>query len=114
MTRTTLIKICMTLIVVSWCLLGITVHSTEISLETTPSLHLQIGIITFHTIPRRSRELSSFLFRRTFDIDNLCSAFNTTLINGKGRFPGGPSDVPLAIVNVKQGTRLVLAQVFRV
>ncbi|KAH9953170.1 laccase [Russula dissimulans] len=31
--------------------------------------------------------------------------FNSSLINGKGRFPGGPSDVPLAIVNVKHGTR---------
>ncbi|KAF8493485.1 laccase [Russula emetica] len=32
-------------------------------------------------------------------------AFNSTLINGKGRYPGGPQDVPLAIVNVKQGKR---------
>ncbi|KAH9998721.1 laccase [Russula vinacea] len=31
-------------------------------------------------------------------------AFNSTLINGKGRYPGGP-DVPLAIVNVQQGKR---------
>ncbi|KAI0252565.1 laccase [Lactifluus subvellereus] len=31
-------------------------------------------------------------------------SFNSTLINGKGRFPGGP-DVPLAIVNVQQGKR---------
>ncbi|KAH9991923.1 laccase 2 precursor [Russula vinacea] len=31
--------------------------------------------------------------------------FNSTLINGKGRYPGGPSNVPLAIVNVIQGQR---------
>ncbi|KAH9963956.1 laccase [Lactifluus volemus] len=31
-------------------------------------------------------------------------AFNSTLINGKGRYPGGPS-VPLAVVNVEQGKR---------
>ncbi|KAI0000119.1 laccase T2 copper depleted [Russula compacta] len=31
--------------------------------------------------------------------------FNSSLINGKGRYPGGPSDVPLAIVNVEQGKR---------
>ncbi|KAH9177324.1 laccase [Lactarius sanguifluus] len=31
-------------------------------------------------------------------------AFNSTLINGKGRYPGGPS-VPLAVVNVRQYQR---------
>ncbi|KAI0276850.1 laccase [Russula aff. rugulosa BPL654] len=31
--------------------------------------------------------------------------FNSTLINGKGRFPGGPQDVPLATVNVQYGKR---------
>ncbi|KAH9074385.1 laccase [Lactarius deliciosus] len=31
-------------------------------------------------------------------------AFNSTLINGKGRYPGGP-EVPLAVVDVKQGKR---------
>ncbi|KAF8267114.1 laccase 1 [Lactarius quietus] len=31
-------------------------------------------------------------------------AFNSTLINGKGRYPGGPA-VPLAVVNVTQGIR---------
>jgi iron transport multicopper oxidase len=31
--------------------------------------------------------------------------FNSTLINGKGRYPGGPQDVPLAVVNVIQGKR---------
>jgi iron transport multicopper oxidase len=35
------------------------------------------------------------------------SLFNSTLINGKGRYVGGPS-VALAIVNVEQGIRLVL------
>ncbi|KAH9963711.1 laccase [Lactifluus volemus] len=33
--------------------------------------------------------------------------FNSTLINGKGRYIGGPS-VPLAVVNVKNGLRSVL------
>ncbi|KAH9055234.1 laccase [Lactarius vividus] len=32
-------------------------------------------------------------------------AFNSTLINGQGRYVGGPQDVPLAIVSVTQGTR---------
>ena len=39
--------------------------------------------------------------------DYFCSAFNSTLINGKGRYPGGP-DVPLAIVNVQHGKRSVI------
>ena len=50
-------------------------------------------------------------FWYAFDVDDLGSAFNTTLINGKGRYPGGP-DVPLAIVNVQQGVRSVPGQVF--
>jgi len=33
------------------------------------------------------------------------SAFNSTLINGKGRYPGGPQDVPLAVVGVQKDTR---------
>ena len=33
------------------------------------------------------------------------SAFNTTLINGKGRYLGGPQDVPLAVVSVTYGKR---------
>ncbi|KAI0000120.1 laccase [Russula compacta] len=32
-------------------------------------------------------------------------AFNSTLINGKGRYPGGPSNVSLAVVNVQRGQR---------
>ncbi|KAH9175537.1 laccase 2 precursor [Lactarius sanguifluus] len=32
-------------------------------------------------------------------------AFNSTLINGQGRYVGGPQDVPLAVVSVKKGTR---------
>jgi multicopper oxidase len=39
--------------------------------------------------------------------DHFHSAFNSTLINGKGRYPDGPS-TDLAIVNVEQGKRLVL------
>jgi iron transport multicopper oxidase len=41
------------------------------------------------------------------DSDYFCSAFKSTLINGKGRYPGGPSDPPLAIVNVQHGLRSV-------
>jgi iron transport multicopper oxidase len=33
--------------------------------------------------------------------------YNSTLINGKGRYPGGPA-TDLAVVNVIQGTRSVL------
>jgi iron transport multicopper oxidase len=33
--------------------------------------------------------------------------FNSTLINGKGRYIGGPKE-PLAVVNVKKGLRSVL------
>ncbi|KAH8986075.1 laccase 2 precursor [Lactarius hatsudake] len=32
-------------------------------------------------------------------------AFNSTLINGQGRYVGGPQDVPLAVVSVTQSTR---------
>ncbi|KAI0252554.1 laccase [Lactifluus subvellereus] len=32
-------------------------------------------------------------------------AFNSTLINGKGRYPGGPSNVSLAVVKVEQHKR---------
>ncbi|KAH9038745.1 laccase [Lactarius pseudohatsudake] len=32
-------------------------------------------------------------------------AFSSTLINGKGRYPGGPSNVSLAVVNVQRGLR---------
>ena len=32
--------------------------------------------------------------------------FNSTLINGKGRYPGGP-EVPFAVVNVVHGLRSV-------
>ena len=35
------------------------------------------------------------------------SEFNSTLINGKGRYIGGPP-VPLAVVNVVPGSRSVL------
>jgi len=41
------------------------------------------------------------------DYNGFHSSFNSTLINGKGRYPGGPADVPLAVVNVKRGIRSV-------
>ncbi|KAI9511056.1 laccase C [Russula earlei] len=36
-------------------------------------------------------------------VSSAMSDFDSTLINGKGRYPGGPQDVPLAVVNVKSG-----------
>ena len=39
--------------------------------------------------------------------DYFPSAFNSTLINGKGRYSGGPA-TELAVVNVVQGKRSVL------
>jgi hypothetical protein len=47
-------------------------------------------------------------FPMNINVYNICSAFNSTLINGKGRYIGGPQDVPLAIVNVVHGKRSVL------
>lgn len=38
--------------------------------------------------------------------DYFHSNFNSTLINGKGRYPGGPATA-LAVVNVEQGKRSV-------
>ena len=46
-------------------------------------------------------------FHRKIDYDDLHSSFNATLINGQGRYPGSPSDVPLAVVGVKHGKRSV-------
>jgi len=43
---------------------------------------------------------------RWFDIRS--SAFNSTLINGKGRSPDGPA-TDLAVVNVKKGQRYVFS-----
>jgi hypothetical protein len=47
------------------------------------------------------------------DADSFSSRFSSTLINGKGRYPDGPS-VPLAFVNVQQGKRSVLPLISRV
>lgn len=44
----------------------------------------------------------------TRDGDYICSAFNSTLINGKGNYPGSSSNVSLAVMNVQQGLRSVL------
>lgn len=40
------------------------------------------------------------------DGDHFHSAFNSTLINGMGRYPDGPNS-SLAVVNVEQGKRSV-------
>jgi iron transport multicopper oxidase len=39
--------------------------------------------------------------------DGFYSSFNSTLINGKGTYPGGPSNISLAVVNVQAGKRWV-------
>ena len=39
--------------------------------------------------------------------DYFPSDYNSTLINGQGRYPGGPA-TPLAVVNVEQGKRSVI------
>ena len=49
-----------------------------------------------------------YWFHRKVDCNDFRSSFNATLINGKGRYPGSPSDVPLAVVGVKHGKRSVL------
>ncbi len=47
-------------------------------------------------------------FRLILNVHIIPSLFNATLINGKGRYPGGPQNVPLAVVNVVHGNRSVL------
>ena len=42
-----------------------------------------------------------------YDNDFFCSDFNSTLINGSGRYSDGPA-VPLAVVNVISGLRSAL------
>jgi hypothetical protein len=49
-----------------------------------------------------------YWFHRRVYCNDFHSSFNATLINGKGRYPGSPSDVPLAVVGVKLGKRSVL------
>ena len=44
--------------------------------------------------------------------DDLLSEFDSTLINGKGRYKGGPTS-PLAIVDVKFGLRSALRSFLR-
>ncbi len=72
----------------------------------TLSSPFQIGTTTCRRVLQQSRKSNSFC--RNSDADDLCSAFNSTLINGKGRYVGGPQNVPLAVVSVTQGTRWVL------
>ena len=79
-------------------------HLADSFLETTPLSPLQTGIIIFRRIIPGFRKLH-FLLVRSIDHNGLYSAFNSTLINGKGRYYGGPSNVSLAVVNVKEGLR---------
>jgi hypothetical protein len=66
----------------------------------------QIGTTTSRRVVQQSRKSKGFF--RNPDADDLCSSFNSTLINGKGRYFGGPQDVPLSVVSVKRGTAWVL------
>ena len=80
-------------------------HLAQVSLQRVPLSPLRIGITTFRLKVPRSRE--SDLVPRCVGVDVHLRAFNSTLINGKGRYPGGPA-APLAVVNVEQGKRSVL------
>ena len=81
------------------------IHSAQVSSQRVPSSPLRIGITTFRRKVPRSRE--SDLVPQCVGVDIYLRAFNSTLINGKGRYPGGPA-APLAVVNVEQGKRSVL------
>ncbi len=72
--------------------------------QRAPLSPLRIGTTTFRRHPPLSRE-SEVVLRRV-GVDIRLSAFNSTLINGKGRYPDGPA-TDLAVVNVKKGTRSV-------
>ena len=73
-----------------------------------PLSHLQIGIIFFR--PKPPGYCAFFFFHFSlFNDDDICRAFNSTLLNGKGRYPGGPSNVTLVTLNVHQGKRSVLS-----
>ena len=87
--------------------MGGPIHLADNLFETTPSSRLQTGITIFRRIIPGFRKLH-FLFVRSIDRNGFYSAFNSTLINGKGRYYGGPSNVSLAVVNVKEGLRWVL------
>jgi hypothetical protein len=50
---------------------------------------------------------------RVGDYFHWYSAFNSTLINGKGRYPDGPA-TSLAVVNVVHGSRYVFYFIQRV
>ena len=74
--------------------------------KMTPLSPLQTGTIIFRRIlpePRKLHVCSFFV--RSIDSNGFYSSFNSTLINGKGRYSGGPSNVSLAVVNVKEGLR---------
>ena len=49
---------------------------------------------------------------RVGDYFHWYSAFNSTLINGQGRYPDGPA-TSLAVVNVEQGKRSVFYLILR-
>ena len=84
------------------------VYQPERFLQHKQLSRLQIGTIIFRLkLPESRENIFPFLFM--VRADHICtgSSFNSTLINGKGRYPGGPQ-VPLAVVNVVQHKRSVL------
>ena len=74
-------------------------------MQRTLLLHWQTGTTTVLSKRHIFRGCSSLTWNS--QADNSASVYNSTLINGKGRYPGGPAS-DLAVVNVKQGTRSVL------
>ena len=73
-------------------------------MQRAPLSPLRIGTTIFQRKLPQSRE-SELVLRRD-GVDMRFSAFNSTLINGKGRYPGGPA-TDIAVVNVSRGKRSV-------
>jgi len=75
--------------------------------QTLPLSLSRIGITSFRRKLPWPRKFGGFCGKLRQKNDFFCSVFNSTLINGLGRYDGGPP-VPLAVVNVVKGLRLVL------
>lgn len=76
-----------------------------VAFQRVLSLPLQIGIITFPpTLPPDLREHSLFAHRESSSDHVTNSSPSSTLINGLGRYQGGPNST-LAVVGVTQGKR---------
>ena len=75
----------------------------EIFVETIRLSLLRIGTTIFRRMLPQFRKSNESV--RSISCDDLYSSFNSTLINGKGTYPGGPSNVSLAVVNVQHNKR---------